>query len=184
MIQLLLQKTQIIIGKLRGLMFNFKPGVSIGFGTIIERGAKLRSYCRWGRGQIIIGKKCYIGKGCEICPASGSIVIGNETTINPYSFVYGIADIKIGNQVRVGAHSVIVAVNHNFSDTNIPICKQGVTGKGIVIEDDVWVGASTTILDGVMIRTGNVIGAGSVVTKSTEKNCIYVGTPAYLLKKR
>lgn len=183
--QFFFQKILVFCGKLRGLMYNLIPGVSIGRGTVIERGATIRPYCRWGwGGQVKIGRNCYIGKGCEICSASSSIIIGNETTINPYSFVYGIADIRIGSQVRIGAHCVIVAVNHIYSDIETPICKQGVTAKGISVEDNVWLGASVTVIDGVVIKNGNIIGAGSVVTKSTDINCVYVGVPAYKMKNR
>ena len=54
----------------------------------------------------------------------------------------------------------------------------------IVIEDDVWIGAGVKILDGVIIRKGCVIGANTVVNKSTEQYGIYVGAPARLIRKR
>lgn len=179
-----LQKLLILNGKLRGFAYNLLPGVSVGLGTVIERGAKIRSYCRWGSGGVRIGKNCYIARGCEISPASGNIIIGDETTINPHCFVYGIANISIGKQVRIGAHCVIVAVNHNYEDLSKPICKQGVSGKGITIEQDVWIGAAAAILDGVVVKKGNVIGAGSVVTKTTEENGVYIGVPARRIKDR
>ena len=53
-----------------------------------------------------------------------------------------------------------------------------------MIEDDVWIGANCTILDGVRIAKGCIIGAGSVVSKSTEPFGIYAGVPARLIKKR
>lgn len=56
--------------------------------------------------------------------------------------------------------------------------------KGIIIEDDVWIGAGVKVLDGVTIAQGCVIGANSVVTKSTEPYGIYVGVPARKIKSR
>ena len=56
--------------------------------------------------------------------------------------------------------------------------------KGIVIEDDVWISGGVRILDGVTIKRGSAIGAGSVVTKSTIENSINVGVPARYLKMR
>jgi acetyltransferase-like isoleucine patch superfamily enzyme len=56
--------------------------------------------------------------------------------------------------------------------------------KGIVIEDDVWIGAGARILDGVTIARGSVIGAGSVVTKSTQPYSIVVGVPAKIVSSR
>ena len=55
--------------------------------------------------------------------------------------------------------------------------------KGIVIEDDVWIGSGVKILDGVVIGKGCVIGANAVVTKSTESYGVYVGVPAHKIKK-
>lgn len=56
--------------------------------------------------------------------------------------------------------------------------------KSIIIEDDVWIGAVVKVLDGVTIAQGCVIGANSVVTKSTEPYGIYVGIPARKIKSR
>ena len=56
--------------------------------------------------------------------------------------------------------------------------------KGIVIEDDVWIGAGVKILDGVIIRKGCVIGANTVVNKSTEQYGIYVGSTCSFNKKK
>ena len=50
--------------------------------------------------------------------------------------------------------------------------------KPVTIEDGCWIGAGVTILPGVVIRAGCVIGAGSLVTKSTEADCLYYGNPA------
>lgn len=114
----------------------------------------------------------------------GDIIIGDNCTINPYTIVYGQGGTKIGNGVRIAAHSVIVPSNHIFDDPNEFIYKQGLSKKGIVIEDDVWIGAGVKILDGVTISKGSVIGANSIVTRSTEQNGVYVGIPAKLIKKR
>lgn len=56
--------------------------------------------------------------------------------------------------------------------------------KGIVIEDDVWLGSGVKVLDGVVIRKGCVIGANAVVTHSTEAYGVYVGIPAHKIKSR
>lgn len=60
---------------------------------------------------------------------------------------------------------VFFAENHVFSDTESTIKSQGVQQKGIIIEDDCWIGSNVTILDGVTIGRGSVIGAETLVTK-------------------
>ena len=64
------------------------------------------------------------------------------------------------------------------------IKEQGVNSKGIVIEDNVWIGASATILDGVTISKGAVIAAGSVVNKNVDKYAIVAGVPAKVIGSR
>ena len=61
---------------------------------------------------------------------------------------------------------------------------KGESVLGVEIGSDVWIGTSVVILDGVKIGRGCVIGAGAIVTRSTDPDCIYVGNPARLLRKR
>jgi acetyltransferase-like isoleucine patch superfamily enzyme len=79
---------------------------------------------------------------------------------------------------------VIAPSNHVFSDRHKRIHEQGESRQGIVIEDDVWIGAGARILDGVVIREGTVVGAGAVVTKSTEPYAVVVGVPARKISTR
>ena len=136
------------------------------------------------RGQISIGKNSSLDRGVILRAYGGSIRIGSDCNINPYSVIYGGGGLVIGNGVQVAAHVVIVPSNHVFSDPNKFIYEQGLSCLGIVIEDDVWIGAGVRILDGVVIRKGSVVGAGSVVTKSTEPYAIVVGVPARKISSR
>lgn len=169
------------INRLRSSYFRVFRGIEIGKGCIIEKGAVLK---RQYGGNIKIGDCCYISSGVVLLTHGGNITIGNNSTVNPMSVIYGQGGVVIGNNVRIAAHTVIVPSNHIFTDTTIPIYLQGLSKKGIVIKDDVWLGAGVKVLDGVTIETGCVIGANSVVTKSTDPYGIYIGVPARLLKKR
>lgn len=73
---------------------------------------------------------------------------------------------------------------HRYQRTDIPIKEQGIEARGILIQDDVWIGAGVTILDGVEIGRGSVIAAGAVVTKNVEPFSVMAGVPAHLLKCR
>jgi acetyltransferase-like isoleucine patch superfamily enzyme len=114
----------------------------------------------------------------------GVIKIGDGCSINPYSILYGHGNLTIGNNVLIAAHTVIIPANHNFKDLEIPIHQQGLTTKGICIEDNVWIGAGCKILDGVTIGFGAIVAAGAVVTKDVVPNTIVGGVPARLLKTR
>lgn len=133
---------------------------------------------------IEIGDKAHIKDYCRLCPRSGFIKIGKNSSINPFCVLLGYGGITIGECVRIAAHTSIIAFNHNFDNLSTEIHRQGYNAQGIIIEDDVWIGTGVRILDGVRIGKGSVVGAGSVVTKDIPENCIAVGVPAKVIKKR
>ena len=61
--------------------------------------------------------------------------------------------------------------------------EQGITAEGIVVEDDVWIGAGAIITDGVRIGKGAVVAAGAVVTKDVPAHTVVGGIPARVLKE-
>jgi acetyltransferase-like isoleucine patch superfamily enzyme len=137
-----------------------------------------------GGGSIFVGDNSTLDRGVILRAYGGFIRIGDNSTINPYCLLHGTGGLTIGNGVRIASHTVVVAANHNFSNTSKFIYLQGETALGIIIEDDVWIGAGVTILDGVTIRKGSVIGAGSVVTRSTDPYSINVGVPTKAIGSR
>ena len=80
---------------------------------------------------------------------------------------------------------MIAGGNHTFERRDIPIWFQPSVSKGgILLEDDIWIGASSTVLDGVRIGKGAIIGAATLVHKRIRPYTINVGVPAQLIKKR
>jgi acetyltransferase-like isoleucine patch superfamily enzyme len=158
----------------------FSSGARIARGTTIHPTVVIK---RRG-GMIRIGEKCEIHRGAQLLAYGGLIVIGNDCSINPGCIIYGHGGLEIGSNVRIAAHVLIIPVNHVFSDPHRLIREQGETRLGISIGNDVWLGARVTVLDGVNIADGCVIGAGSVVNKSTEPYGVYAGVPAKLIKRR
>ena len=136
-------------------------------------------------GRVIVGRNAMLDIGTVLRAAGGSIKIGDDCSINPYCvLIGGSKGLVLGNGVRIAAHCAIIAENHIYEDYSKYIYQQGIRSKGIIIGDDVWVGMGSKILDGVQISTGSVIGAGSVVTKSTEPYGVYVGVPARKISSR
>lgn len=134
--------------------------------------------------RIRIGAHCRIWPGAGLYSAGGWIEVGDRCSFNSHVLVYGTGGVRIGNCVRIATHTVIVASMHRFQSPDIPIKEQGVEAQGIVIGDDVWIGAGVTILDGVEIGQGSVIAAGAVVNRSVEPFSVMAGVPARLLKRR
>ncbi len=109
--------------------------------------------------------------------------IGKHVRINENVFLQG--EIEIGDFVMIAPYVSIYTKTHNHSNKDIPMVKSGVTNtQKVVIEDNVWIGRNVTILPGIKIKEGSIIGANSVVTKSIDAFSIMGGIPAKLIRKR
>jgi acetyltransferase-like isoleucine patch superfamily enzyme len=84
----------------------------------------------------------------------------------------------------IAPNCMISGGNHNYIDNLIPMIFQSSNSKGIIIDDDVWIGANSVILDGVTIEKGAIIAAGSVVKNNVAKYEIVAGNPAKKIKSR
>ena len=112
-------------------------------------------------------------------------MIGANTVINPGVVIYTGNGITIGRNVLIAANCVFSPTSHEFISRDTLIMNQGFIPPsplfsdtcGIRIEDDVWIGANCTILEGAYIRKGAVIGAGSLIKGQLEEYGIYSGTP-------
>jgi len=135
---------------------------------------------------ISIGKNSFVRSLAMINagPPEGFVRIGKRSGIGQGTLLYGNGGLTIGDNVMIAGHSSIVASSHNYDDPSIPIVDQGYSAKGIVIGDNVWIGAGARILDGVTIGEGAVIGANAVVTRSVAPGQRVGGVPARVLKTR
>lgn len=85
-IRCLIKATHIFASVKRVLINMFVPAVHVGRRTIIEPNVVLRS--QYG-GKIFVGEDCYLSVGAQLLTHGGDIKIGNNSTINPYSVIYG-----------------------------------------------------------------------------------------------
>jgi acetyltransferase-like isoleucine patch superfamily enzyme len=138
-------------------------GIEIGENTIIMHGAVLHVY------------------NFRDLPHAG-IWIGKDSLVGEYSVIRGQGGVTIGDRVYTSPFTQIIAVNHVFDDPSQPFVNQGITAQGIVIEDDVWLGAGAVITDGVRVGRGSVVAAGAVVTKDVPPHTVVAGVPARPIK--
>ncbi|MDX6264373.1 MAG: hypothetical protein QOH84_6061, partial [Kribbellaceae bacterium] len=102
-----------------------------------------------------MGERSYIAAHAYV---TGEILIGANSTINPFTTVRG--KVVLGDGVRIGAHTSLLAFNHGTAPDQ-PIHRQPHTSVGITIGDDVWIGSNAVILDGVTVGAHSIIGAGA-----------------------
>ena len=112
------------------------------------------------------------------------IRLGRHVAINSGAVLDGRGGIKIGDYTMIGSHSCIVSASHGYQKGFVPIALQKQQMKPVTIGNDVWVGANTTILGGIKIGEGAIIGANAVVTKNVAPYTIVGGVPARLIRKR
>ncbi|NIW44567.1 MAG: hypothetical protein GWN30_07310 [Gammaproteobacteria bacterium] len=113
---------------------------------------------------------------------NAGIQIGKDSLVGEYSVIRGQGGVKIGDRVYTSPYTQIIAVNHVFNDPAKPFVEQGITAEGIIIEDDVWLGAGAVITDGVTVGKGAVVAAGAVVTNDVPPHTVVGGVPARKLK--
>ncbi len=146
-----------------------------------------QSFLRFGYvfRNIQVGNNCYFGIGLLLNCGSGShIIIGDNVSINDYTFISSLYNVEIGDNTRIGEFVSIRDNDHSFTDSDVLIRLQGFSGKPIKIGSDVWIGRGVFIGKGVEIGDGAVIGANSVVTKSIPPFAVAVGSPAKVIKYR
>lgn len=140
---------------------------SIGGNFHVGRGVQL-----WAKNELSIGENFYMGRYSQIeCDAQigNNVIFGNFVgLVGKYDHHYH----QIGTPIRLA--SAIRDKDYNWK------------GLGLItiIQDDVWVGYGTTVMQGVTIGQGAIIAAGSVVTKDVDPYSIYGGNPAKKIADR
>ena len=161
--------------------------INLGKWVKIEHDSRLSAL---GTEGITIGNNSGIGAfGSIIVSTSfqniGSYIrIGSNVGIGEFASLGGAGGLEIGDDCIIGQYFSCHPENHNYSNLEQPIRLQGVERKGISVGSNCWIGSKVTILDGVRIGEGCVIGAGTVVTKSFPPNSIIAGVPARILRDR
>jgi acetyltransferase-like isoleucine patch superfamily enzyme len=138
--------------------------------------------------KIVIGPRVVVDSFVKIKPAGGmgDVYIGEESHINAGTVIYTGNGVKIGKGVLIAANCTLAPTNHEFERADIPIAAQRFRPSrgGILIEDDVWIGANSVILDGAVIRRGAVVGAGSLVREELTAYTVYAGNPLREIGRR
>jgi acetyltransferase-like isoleucine patch superfamily enzyme len=180
-VALLFDKLNYFSNKFRILFFKWR-------GLQIKKGTSLgKISCEWPN-NLFIGSDCEIQNRVDFRigePFNNDckITIGDRVFIGSTCEFVCSSNITIGNDCFIASNTTINDTGHEYAKHS-KITEQPLTTAKITIEDDVWIGTSCVIIQGVKIGQGAVIGAGSVVNKSIPAYEVWAGVPARFIKKR
>jgi len=169
----------------KGVRLRFAGNITLGRGSYLDERTYLHACPRgiWigARTLIMHGSVLHVYNFRDI-PHSG-IRIGCDSLIGEYNVLRGQGGITVGDRVYTSPMVQLLAVNHRFDDPERSFVDQGITAEGIVVEDDVWIGAGAIVTDGVRIGKGAVVAAGSVVTRNVPAHTVVAGVPACTVRR-
>ena len=167
-------------------------------GVVVGKGLRVRGFMKvliTRRGKVLIGKNFKVNSGNKFNVigrqqkttlwVEGSLTIGDSVGISSTAIICN-HSITIGNHVTIGGNTVIYDTDFHSLDPKVRKSENdhvNAKKKPVIIMDNVFIGAHTTILKGVSIGENSIIGACSVITKNIPPNEIWAGNPARLIRK-
>ncbi len=136
-------------------------------------------------GRIELKDDVWLSRDCYLVAGRGAkIIVEDNAYIGHRCLFYGHGGIHLGKDALLANDVQLICGNHSFARRDVPIRAQPTEERPIVIEDDVWLGASVIVLGGVTVGQGAVVGAGSVVTRDLPPYSIARGVPAQIVGER
>lgn len=138
-------------------------------------------------GGVRLGNDVKIRPGCNLYAyKGGNVYLGNNVEIGKESCIAAAYNIEIHSGVLTGPRVFISDHNHEYTNPEIPIYKQGISGSlqnKVVIGEDTWLGTNVVISGSVRIGKHCIIGANSVVTKDIPDYTLAAGVPCKPIKQ-
>ncbi|ASG66427.1 galactoside O-acetyltransferase [Idiomarina piscisalsi] len=130
----------------------------------------------------IVGSNVKIKSGVLI-EYPDKLIIGNNVSLQHNCFLSAYGQLEIGSNVSI-AHGVSILTSTHKYDSDEIIRNNKLIKSPVKIGNNVWIGMKASILSGVTIGDGCVVGAHSLVTRSFNENTVIAGIPAKLIKER
>jgi acetyltransferase-like isoleucine patch superfamily enzyme len=168
----------------RNVTIRHPSKIHIGSNVIIDDNVVLDA--KGGGDGITLGDNVMIARNTILSCKGGSIKIGENTNIGMNCLFQSESKIDVGPNIVMASYCYLVAGgNHGIDRTDIPIIQQPpVSRGGITIEENCWLGARATVIDGVTVGRDTVLGAGAVALRDVPEFSVAAGVPAKVIKDR
>ncbi len=167
----------------KGVRWQVPRRIRLGRRVMVGEGAFLDAHSLTGR--IVLEDDVWLSRGCYVVAyRNAEVRIGERAYVGHRCLFYGHGGIDVGHDVLLANDVQLICGNHTFARRDVPIRAQPTEERPIVVEDDVWLGASAIVLGGVTVGRGSVVGAGAVVTHDLPPYSIARGVPARVVGER
>jgi acetyltransferase-like isoleucine patch superfamily enzyme len=157
--------------------------IHIGDNVVIDDGCVLDAKGEGNKG-LKIGNGVFVGRNTILTCHDGDIVLEDNVNIGFNCVISSLGSIVIKANHLMAAFCYLVGGDHVADRTDVPILYQGRTAKGIMIEENIWLGAGVAVLDGSTVGRDSIIGAHAVVNGKIAPYSIAVGAPAKTIRDR
>jgi acetyltransferase-like isoleucine patch superfamily enzyme len=134
--------------------------------------------------HVYLDRWCWVGNRTKLRSHGGFIRIGSKTVLGEEITFSTYEEISIGRECIIADRTMFIDFDHITEDPDQAIRKQGLYSKPVRVGNNVWIGYGASILRGVTIGDGAVVGTYAVVTKDVPANAIVGGIPAKVLRMR
>ncbi len=135
-------------------------------------------------GRMEIGRWVWIGTGSRVRCHEGFLRVGDKSVVGADVTINAYLDVDIGADCLVGDDVYVADFDHRFDDLSRPIRKQGLITSPVRVEADCWIGEKASILRGVTVGRGSVVGAHAVVNRDVPPYSVAVGNPVRVVGRR
>ncbi|MCL5771813.1 MAG: acyltransferase [Actinobacteria bacterium] len=157
--------------------------IFIGDNVVIDENCMLDAKGSENKG-IEISRNCYIGRNTILSCKNGDIFLDENVNIGFNCEIHSSSYVKIGKNTLIAAYVYVIAGDHIHDVVNKPISLLGGISKGIIIGENCWLGARSTIFDSVSIGNDVIVGASAVVNSDVPAYSVAAGIPARIVKNR
>lgn len=167
----------------QGVTLRHPHKIRIASGVVVDDLVLLDAKGTSNRG-IDIGEGVFLGRGTILSCKDGDIVLGDHVNLGFYCEVFSGSSVTVGAHGLFAAYAYLVGGGHAFDDIDVPVVEQARTSRGIVLDENVWLGTGAKVLDGARIGRDAVVGANAVVSGDLPAGAVAAGVPARVLRLR